>query len=316
MRILFWGTPDFAVPSLHALLGEGHDVIGVVTQPDRPAGRGRELRPPPIKTIARDQMIPIFQPERARDPHFIQSIREVAPEISVVIAYGQILSREVLEIPSYGSINAHASLLPELRGAAPINWAIVRGYTKTGVTIMRMVEKMDAGPILHQVEEPIGADETASDLWTRLSEITAEALVETLALIESGESSERPQEEAHATYAPRITREHARVNWNADALTVTNLIRGMDAVPGAWTVHRGEELKVFRPLALRDHAHDELPGTILDAKGIDPDEGLIVACGTGAVSVREVQQPGKRRMTAAEWLRGRGAMVTEQLGPR
>jgi methionyl-tRNA formyltransferase len=259
-------------------------------------------------------MVPIFQPESARDPHFIGLIRELAPEVSVVVAYGQILRREVLDIPKHGSVNAHASLLPELRGAAPINWAIVRGYTKTGVTIMRMVEKMDAGPILYQVEEPIGADETAADLWTRLSEISAEALVETLALVENGEVTERPQDETGATYAPRITREHARVDWGADAHGISNLIRGMDSVPGAWTVHRGTELKVFRPAPLPARSHDAPPGTILDASGIDPDDGLIVACAGGAVAVREVQSPGRRRMTAAEWLRGRGADAGEVLG--
>ena len=314
MRILFWATPDFAVPSFHALLGEGHEIVAVVTQPDRPAGRGREVRPPPIKTIAHEQMIPIFQPERARDASFIREARARAPDISVVIAYGQILSRELLEIPTVGSINAHASLLPELRGAAPINWAIARGYTTTGVTIMRMVEKMDAGPILLQVEEPIGADETASDLWMRLSEISAEALIETLALIESGAASERPQDEARATYAPRITREHTRVDWSADAVTIANLVRGMDAVPGAWTTHRNAELKVFRPAALKDRQHDAPPGSILDASGIDPEDGVVVACGGGAVGLREVQPTGKRRMTASEWLRGRGATVGEQLG--
>jgi methionyl-tRNA formyltransferase len=315
MRILFWGTPDFAVPSLRALLGEDHDVAGVVTQPDRPAGRGLELRQPPVKTIALEEMIPVFQPESARDPAFVAEIRELKAEISVVIAYGQILSREVLEIPTWGSINAHASLLPELRGAAPINWAIVRGYERTGVTIMRMAEKMDAGPILHQVEEPIGPDETASDLWSRLSEISAEALIETLALIDSGAVSERPQDDARATFAPRITRDAARIDWSAETRTILNLVRGMDEIPGAWTVHRNSELKVFRPAGMALDTHEVAPGTILDASGTDPQEGMIVACGGGgAVAIREVQSAGKRRMTAAEWLRGRGAMAGELLG--
>jgi methionyl-tRNA formyltransferase len=315
MRILFWGTPDFAVPSLRALLGEDHDVAGVVTQPDRPAGRGLELRQPPVKTLALEEMIPVFQPERARDPAFVAAIRELNAEISVVIAYGQILSREVLEIPTRGSINAHASLLPELRGAAPINWAIVRGYERTGVTIMRMAEKMDAGPILHQVEEPIGPDETASDLWARLSEISAEALIVTLALIESGAVTERPQDDALATFAPRITREAARIDWSADAHAIAHLIRGMDETPGAWTMHRNSELKVFRPAAMDAGLDDAVPGTVLDASGTDPQEGMVVACGGGAaVAIREVQPAGKRRLRAAEWLRGRGAVAGELLG--
>lgn len=310
MRVLFWGTPDYAVPSLRAILGEGHDVVGVVTQPDRPAGRGRELRQSPVKTLAVEEMIPVLQPAKARDPGFASSIRELEAEISVVIAYGQILSRELLDIPAHGSINAHASLLPALRGAAPINWAIVRGFDKTGVTVMRMVEKMDAGPIIVQVEEPIGADETASDLRARLSEISAEALVETLTLIENGQAAQTPQDDALATFAPRIERDDARVDWSRDAKTICNLIRGMDAVPGAWTTHRGVDLKLFRPAPFDA---DGKAGTIIQADAARPDEGLIVACGDGAVAIREVQPPGKRRMSATEWLRGRAATVGECL---
>lgn len=311
MRIIFWGTPDFAVPSLQALIGESHDVIAVVTQPDRPAGRGREMREPPVKTIARDEMIQVLQPESARDDRFIRQIRDLQPEISVVVAYGQILTRQVLEIPERGSINAHASLLPELRGAAPINWSIVRGYTQTGVTIMRMSEQMDAGPIICQAEEPIGEDETAHDLWTRLSEVSAEMLIETLALLDDGEVTETPQDDALATYAPRIKRDDARVDFSAPAKAVANLIRGMDEIPGAWTMHRASELKVFRPVPFPSIEHDVAPGTILDANIYDAAEGIMVACGAGAVSIREVKPSGKRRMTATEWLRGRGGTAGE-----
>jgi methionyl-tRNA formyltransferase len=314
MRVLFWGTPDYAVPSLRALLGEDHEVVGVVTQPDRPAGRGLEVRESPVKTLAREEMLPVFQPEKARDPDFIESIRALNPEISVVIAYGQILSREVLDLPARGSINAHASLLPALRGAAPINWAIVRGNTTTGVTVMRMAEKMDAGPILLQVEEPIGADETASDLWGRLSEISAEALIETLTLIDCSEVTETPQDESRVTFAPRIMRKDAQLDWNQDSQTIANFIRGMDAVPGAWTQHRDAELKVFRPLPLPGHEHNAKPGTILDGSAGDAEHGVVVACKGGAVAVREVKPAGKRRMTASEWLRGRGADAGECLG--
>ncbi len=315
MRILFWGTPDFSVPALQALLGEDHEVVAVVTQPDRPAGRGREIREPPVKTIAQGERIPVLQPDKARDPGFVAEVRDLAPEISVVVAYGQILTQEVLAIPPYGSINAHASLLPELRGAAPINWSIVRGYEMTGVTIMRMVEQMDAGPVLYQVAEPIGADETASDLWTRLSEIGAEALIETLALIETGAVEEQPQDETHATYAPRIHRADAHIDFSQSATTVANLIRGMDAVPGAWTTLRRQELKLYRPqVHARDHG--EAPGTILDATQIDPSAGIVVACGQDAVAIREVQPAGKRRMMTVEWLRGHGSVTGERLSGR
>jgi methionyl-tRNA formyltransferase len=314
MRVLFWGTPDYAVPSLQALIGEDHEVIGVVTQPDRPAGRGRELREPPVKTIARQETIPVFQPENARDSHFIGIIRDLKPEISVVIAYGQLLSEEVLKLPAHGSINAHASLLPKLRGAAPINWCIVNGDETTGVSIMRMAPKMDAGPIIYQVEEPIGPDETASDLRVRLSEISAELLVEVLTMIDSGEFTETQQDDTQATFAPRITREHARIDFTRDARTVANLIRGMDEDPGAWTLHRAAELKLFRPLVLEDEVRNQKPGTIIESDTADPAHGMVVACGRGALAIREVKPAGKRRMTSAEWLRGRGATAGECLG--
>jgi methionyl-tRNA formyltransferase len=306
MRVLFWGTPDFAVPALRALLGEGHDVVGVVTQPDRPAGRGRVRRPSPVKLHAREEMLPVLQPERARGEEFMAALRELRPEISVVVAYGQILHREVLDVPERGSINVHASLLPELRGAAPINWAIKLGLDRTGITIMRMVERMDAGPILHQVAEPIAETETASDLWSRLSEIGAEALIEALALLELDEIDEVEQAEERATYAPRLTRESVHTDWTGNAIAVDRHIRAMDAVPGAWTLHGREELKLFRPHPEPDHEHDARPGTVLHVSGSDVAAGMRVACGTGAVLVREVKPAGRRRMTTAEWVRGRG----------
>ena len=313
MRVLFWGTPDYSLPSLHALIGEDHEIVGVVTQPDRPAGRGQAVRESPVKQVAREQHIPVLQPERARGEEFLAQLRALRPDISVVIAYGQILRPEVLDLPEQGSINAHASLLPELRGAAPINWAIIRGHEETGVTIIRMNERMDAGPILLQLTEPI-LGESASDLRTRLSELSAQALVETLTLIENGVVEEREQDESRATYAPRIERVDARVDWSQDAPTLANFLRGMDAVPGAWTTHRGAELKLFRPLPLPEHAPRQAPGTVLEANHDDPAEGLVVACGRGALAVREVQPAGKRRMLAQEWLRGRAAQAGERLG--
>jgi methionyl-tRNA formyltransferase len=313
MRILFWGTPDFAVPSLRALLGEAHDVVGVVTQPDRPAGRGRALRPSPVKLQALDEGIPVLQPERARGDEFMAAVRDLDPELSVVVAYGQILSRAVLDLPALGSINVHASLLPELRGAAPIAWAIKLGHPHTGVTIMRMVERMDAGPILHQVPEPIGPAETGSELWSRLSEIGAAALVEALVLLDAGVIAEEEQDESKATFAPRLTRDTVRVDWRDNALAVGRHIRAMDAMPGAWTEHRGEALKVFRPHPLPDHVHDAEPGAVLQVSGSDAAEGMCIACGTGAVLVREVKPAGRRRMVTAEWVRGRGIETGERL---
>jgi methionyl-tRNA formyltransferase len=312
VRIVFWGTPDFALPGLNAILGEGHEVIGVVTQPDRPAGRGRQLRHSPVKAFAVAESIPVLQPERARDPEFIAELRKLAPELSVVIAYGQILKREVLELPERGSINVHASLLPELRGAAPINWAIMRGYTQTGVTVIRMVEKMDAGPVLLQTEEPILPDERASDLWARLSEIGAAALIETLALMEAGALEERAQDEAAATYAPRIGRGDANVDWSRDALSIDRLLRGLDEVPGAWSTLNDTEVKLFRPRVDSHPAAEAEPGTVIAVHAHDESAGIQIACGSGSLWVREVQPAGKRRMTAAEWARGRGVQAGDR----
>ena len=309
MKILFWGTPEFAVPSLRALGEEGQDIVGVVTQPDRPAGRGRELRASAVKVEALDEGFRVLEPESARSEDFVEEIAGLGADLSVVVAYGQILSREVLDVPAMGSVNLHASLLPALRGAAPINWSIVRGDTVTGVTVMRMVEQMDAGPVLFQTEEPIGPEETASDLRMRLSEIGAEALVEALLLLEGGLIEERVQDESHATYAPKIDRTTARIDWAGEAVAVSNFIRGMDAVPGAWSELEGRPVKFFRSEADPDVIPEARPGTILEA---DRDTGLLVATVEGAVLIREVQPPGKQRMEAGAWILGRGATAGQR----
>ena len=323
VRILFWGTPEFALPSLGALLGEGHDVVGVVTQPDRPRGRGRSLRPTPVKEFADNEGLPVLQPERARAPDFMDVVRKLEPDLNVVVAYGQILSSEMIDLPSLGSVNVHASLLPKLRGAAPINWAIMRGHSTTGITTMRMVEELDAGPILQQTEEPILPEETATDLAVRLSELGAETLIETLAFLEFDELEETPQDHDASTYAPRLTREDAQVDWHASAEDVANQIRGLDAVPGAWSMLDDAELKVYRPHPIRAEQEEERgsdavadgaePGTVLDVEPSSPGHGMLVACGDGGVWIREVKPAGKRRMLAADWLRGRGAAVGDRL---
>ncbi|MGK7313409.1 MAG: methionyl-tRNA formyltransferase [Candidatus Longimicrobiales bacterium M2_2A_002] len=316
MRVVFWGTPEFALPTLGALLGEGHDVIAVVTQPDRPQGRGQSLAPSAVKEFAEAEGLAILQPEKARSPGFVAELEALEPELNVVVAYGQILSRALLDAPERGSVNLHPSLLPKLRGAAPINWAIIRGYDVTGVTTMRMTEELDAGPILRQVTEPILPGETATDLTVRLSELGAETMIETLALMEIGDLEERPQDDAEATYAPMIDRDQAHVDWSPSAERVRNQIRGLDAVPGAWAVLNDDaELKVYRP-EVADAAHVEPgadPGTVLEVAPSHPDEGLLVACGEGAVWIREVKPAGKRRMNAADWLRGRGAEPGDRL---
>jgi methionyl-tRNA formyltransferase len=312
VKIIFWGTPEFALPSLRALTGEDHEVVAVVTQPDRPAGRGRVLRASPVKVLALDEVIPVLQPEKARGPEFMAQLAAFGADLSVVVAFGQILKPEVLAVPRMGSINVHASLLPELRGAAPINWSIIRGHTETGVTIMRMVDKLDAGPMLFQVREPIGDEETAMDLTERLSEIGAEALVEALALLDEGVLPDTEQDDSCATFAPRLLRADAHIDWSLPAIDVGRMIRGLDSVPGAWSTLRADELKLYRPAPV-DRAHDAEPGTVLDVRPADPTTGFLVACGSGAVWIREVKPAGRRRMTSAEWLRGRSIEIGARL---
>lgn len=315
LRIVFWGTPDFAVPSLRALDEEAFDVVAVVTRPDRPAGRGRKLTPSPVREAAESMGIPVLTPEQPRGEAFLEELRALDPDLSVVVAYGHILRPEVLELPRLGSINVHASLLPKLRGAAPINWAVARGHDETGVTVMRMVEAMDAGPVLHQVREPILDEETATELWGRLAELGAEALAEAVTLLAVGAVVEEEQDHDEATYAPKVDRETARIDWSRPAREVAWHVRGMDMVPGAWTTLEGEPLKLFRPRVVDpDEAGaaggDPAPGTVLAA---DPDRGLVVAAGEGAVRFLEIQPPGKRRMETDAWLHGHGLAVGQRL---
>jgi methionyl-tRNA formyltransferase len=309
VKVLFWGTPAFALPALRALSEEGHVVVGVVTQPDRPAGRGRGVTMSPVKEEALAEGIPVLQPERARGDEFLAQIRALDADISVVVAFGQILKLEVLEVPRLGSVNIHASLLPELRGAAPIQWAIVRGHASSGICIMRMEAGLDSGPVLLRVEEPIDPDESASELGARLAEVGAEALVETLAMLEEGVIHAAPQDHARATYAPKVDRETARVDWSLPAEQVALWIRGMDDVPGAWSPlgSRGT-VKLFRPVVMDTPGGE--PGQVLQAD----ESGVTIACGRGAVRVREVQPPGKRRMPAGDWVRGRGVGVGDRFG--
>jgi methionyl-tRNA formyltransferase len=302
MRVLFWGTPDFATPPLRALLGEGFDVVGVVTQPDKPVGRSRStLQPSPVKKVALEEGIPVLQPERPRGDEFLARLRALEPDISVVVAYGHILPRAVIDLPKRGTINIHASLLPEFRGAGPIQAAIREGHTHTGITIMRMVQKLDAGPIIFQLVTPVNDDETYGELALRLSELGASALIESLAMIELGKAPEEPQDESEATYAPKVDRAATRVEWSREARAVARAVRAYDPRPGAYTTLGGHEVKLFGArLAPRPESAE--PGEVLSV-GAD---GLVVACAEGAVRLLQVQPAGKRRITAMEWQRGRG----------
>lgn len=309
MRIVFWGTPDFATPPLRALIGEGFDVVGVVTQPDRPRGRSRsQLDPSPVKLVAVEEGIAVLQPERPRGPEFVQALRDLDPDLSVVVAYGHILPREVIDLPRMGTLNVHASLLPALRGAAPIQAAIAEGLEETGVSIMRMVPALDAGPVLHTLATPIEPDETGGELTLRLSELGATALIEALALMELGEAPERPQDDVQATYARKVEREDARVDWTQRAAVVARRIRAYDPKPGAWSMVRDGEVRLFGARAITDRTG--MPGEVLETDEM----GMIVACNDGAVAIREVHPSGKRRMAALDWAQGRSVAVGDRWG--
>ena len=309
MRVLFWGTPEFAAPPLLALIGEGFDVVGVVTQPDKAIGRSRsKLEPPPIKLIALDESLPVLQPEKPRGDEFIAQVRALEPDISVVVAYGHILPTAIIDLPRLGTLNIHASLLPALRGAAPIQAAIRDGHSETGVTIMRMVKALDAGPIILQARTPVPNDETYGELQLRLAEMGAMAVIEALALIDLGQATETPQDESLATYARKVDREQTRVDWMADAPVVSRIIRAYDPRPGAFAQAQNGEVKLFGA-RLAPRTVDRPPGEVLS---IDA-EGMTVACGTGAVRIAIVHPAGKRRIAPAEWARGRGIGVGERL---
>jgi methionyl-tRNA formyltransferase len=313
MRVLFWGTPEFAAAPLRALIGEGFEVMGVVTQPDKPQGRSRRLTPPPIKEIALDERIPCFQPMTPKDAEFFETIAAMQPDISVVVAYGHIIPKRVIDLPQLGTLNIHASLLPLLRGAAPIQAAIRQGLHQTGVTIMRMVPALDAGPIVLTAAVPILDDETYGELQNRLSELGALALIEALALISIGEARETGQDDSLATYAPKITRDVARVAWSSGVDDVSRTIRAYDPRPAAFTTLRGADVKLFGATlapgdALPLDGHPA-PGEVVAVR-----EGMIVSCGDGAICIRDVQPSGRKRMRAAEWARGRAISVGDRLG--
>jgi methionyl-tRNA formyltransferase len=307
VRVLFWGTPEFAAAPLRALIGEGFEVAAVVTQPDKPQGRTRKMVAPPVKQIALEEKIPCFQPATARDAELGEMLSVMEPDISVVVAYGHILPKRIIDLPQLGTLNIHASLLPALRGAAPIQAAIRQGLTETGVSIMRMVPALDAGPVIMQAPTQILDDETYGELQLRLSEVGALTLIEALTLISLGEATEMPQDDSLATYAPKVTRDDAKIDWTLDATEVSRTIRAYDPKPGSFTTRNGADVKVFGPRVIKNTGGK--PGQVISA-----DRELIVAAGNDAIRISDVQPSGRSRMTAAEWARGRGISVGDILG--
>jgi methionyl-tRNA formyltransferase len=307
MRVLFWGTPDFAEPPLRALIGEGFEVVGVVTQPDKPQGRAREIIPSPVKQIATDEEIPVFQPKNARGPELLDSLKALKPDISIVVAYGHILPQKIIDLPPMGTLNIHASLLPALRGAGPIQAAIRQGLTETGVTVMRVIPALDAGPVLLQARTQIFDDETFGELQVRLAELGALTLIEALTLLSLGKAKERIQDDSRATYAPKVNRESSRINWKDSALEISRLIRASDPKPGAFTETPKGDVKMFGPKVM-DGIKGK-PGEVLKTTG-----QLVIACGIDAIRVSHVQPSGKSRMAAHDWARGRGTKVGDRYG--
>ena len=310
MRVLFWGTPEFAASPLRALIGEGFEVVGVVTQPDKPQGRSRKVTAPPVKEIAVEENIPCFQPANPKDAEFISMIELMKPDISIVVAYGHILPKRVIDIPRLGTLNIHASLLPLLRGAAPIQAAIRQGFTQTGVTIMRMVSALDAGPIILTSSIPVLDDETYGELQLRLSELGALALVEALTMISLDEAEETPQDDSLATYARKVSRDDARVDWSLGVDEVSRIVRAYDPKPAAFTTLNGLDVKLFGARKV-DSVEDApaQPGRVVDVR-----QGIIVGCGDGLLCIRDVQPSGKSRMRSTDWARGRGVTMGDTLG--
>ncbi len=297
IRTVFMGTPEFAVPTLEVLLQAGLNLVGVYTQPDRPKGRGQALAIPPVKEMALRYNIPVFQPQKLRAPEVVEELRALAPDLIVVVAFGQILPKSVLEIPRYGCINVHASLLPKYRGAAPINQAIIDGETETGITTMLMDVGLDTGPMLLKHALTIGPDETAGELHDRLCVLGGETMAATLQQLLRGELQPQVQDDSQTCYAAMLKKEDGRINWSQSAQQIHNRIRGLAPWPGAYTILNGEPLKLF---LTRVEAGEGEAGTILPAAA----DAVRIACGSGVLAVQELQLPGKKRLAAADFLRG------------
>lgn len=301
MNIVFMGTPDFAVESLKKIYENGHNVLAVVSQPDRPSGRGMKLKPTPVKEYAESKSIKVYQPEKVRrNTEFIEILKKLKPDVIVVVAYGQILPEEILNIPKYGCINVHGSLLPKYRGSAPIQWAIINGEDKTGITTMYMDKGMDTGDMILKEEVVISDDDTFGTLYEKLKKVGGKLILQTLdkVLEEIAPRTKQPEEYTHA---PMIEKEMCRIDWNKSAKEIRNLIRGLNPMPGAYTTLDNMTYKIWMCEIEVEEASDEVPGTILCANSKD---GLCVATGNGIVNITEIQAPNSKRMSTKDYLRG------------
>ncbi|SDZ74822.1 methionyl-tRNA formyltransferase [Desulfuromusa kysingii] len=307
LRTVFMGTPEFALGALEGLLASGVNLVGVYTQPDRPKGRGKKLAASPVKQLAMKHEIPVFQPQKLRDPVAVEALRQLQPDLIIVVAYGQILPQVILEMPSYHCINIHASLLPKYRGAAPINKAIIDGETETGVTTMLMDVGLDTGDMLIKRSLKIGENETSGQLHDRLALLGREVLEETLQQLCAGTLVRTKQDDELSCYAPMMKKEDGLIDWQKSATDIHNQVRGLDPWPGAYTYLDDEVLKIATTTVVADNSGE--PGTILSADKT----GVCVACGEGALNVGELQLPGKKRLSAMNFLSGRPLFVGTRL---
>lgn len=309
MRVIFMGTPDFAVKTLEKIIEEGHEVVLVVTQPDKPKGRGKNMQFPPVKDCAVAHGIEVFQPVRIREQECIEVIRTYQPDIIVVAAFGQILPKEILDMPQYGCINVHASLLPKYRGAAPIQWAVINGDEKSGVTIMRMDVGLDNGDMIAKEEVVLAADETGGSLFDRLAETGATLCVKTMSQIEAGNVTYTPQKEDEATHVSMIHKELGRIDWTQSAEVIERLIRGLNPWPSAYTILNGKTFKIWNASILAEIGENE-PGTVIKVSGKE----MWVQTGAGVLALKEVQLEGKKRMETDAFLRGYEVVEGTHLG--
>ncbi|HET7578245.1 MAG TPA: methionyl-tRNA formyltransferase [Bacillales bacterium] len=310
MRIVFMGTPDFSVPILQRLITDGHEIAAVVTQPDRPKGRKKVLTPPPVKVEAEKHDIPVLQPKKIKEPEQLEKVLALEPDVVVTAAFGQILPRKLLEAPRFGCVNVHASLLPEYRGGAPIHHAIIDGKRKTGVTIMFMAEKLDAGDILTQTTVPIDEDDNVGTLHDKLSAAGTELLSETLPKLEAGELEPVQQDESQSTFAPNVKREEEKIDWTAPGNSIYNRVRGLDPWPGAYTLYEGRVLKIWRTEKAASSA-EAIPGTVIE---VDEGSFLVSSGDDTAVRVTELQPAGKKRMKTAQFIKGANLQKGDRLG--
>ena len=309
MKIVFMGTPEFAVPCLQKIIDEGHEVLAVVTQPDKPKGRGKKLAMPPVKELALKYDIPVYQPIKARDEEFVATLKELNPDIIVVVAFGQILPKSILDIPKFGCINVHVSLLPKYRGAAPINWVIINGEEKTGVTTMYMDEGLDTGDMILTEEFDLDDEITAGELHDKMKDRGADVLIETLKQIEKGTAPRIPQNHEEFTYAPMMNKALGEINWSKSAREIHNLVRGVNPWPSAYTTYEGSTMKVWKTEVLNETS-DKEPGTILK---VDKD-GIRVSTKDNVVLVKEIQMPGKKRVLVSEYIKGNNINTNTILG--